>query len=399
MKLVKNSFFKASLIYVLITVVNGIITILTTTLIVNNLSTGSVGEIDFLMSVSNFGVMFIHFGSSTFIAQKDSITNHKKTVVNSNAISLFIFNSLLVIIFSLVALIKFSLIEYFFIVSYSVLLALVALYLSYLQLNNFKKKFAIITFSLVSINYITLLIFKSVTDFYELRLFSLIFVYFLISISIVFHNKIKLKKYIPLISFKVYKQGYDRGKILSVGSFLSLLTEKFDRLFVYTFMGSSSAGLYGTMYQFGSLMLVLQNSISRAWIPYIKELENQKNKVKKAVFFTSLFYIIVSIIIATLAVIYVFNFLPNEYHDYWLIIYIISVSYAIDGILKLLNGIFILNEQYNLYTRLNIISAITNIILVIIFYPLIGLYGIALSTFFSFLFPLLYIHKSNHYEK
>lgn len=398
MNLIKNSFVKSSLFYLLLTFVNGILTILTTTLIVNNLSVESVGDIDFLMSISNFFVIFIHFGSSTFIAQKDSISVKEKTKIYSNAISLFIFNSLLVFLLSLFSLIKFSLVEFVFIISYSVLLSLVALYLSYLQLNNLKKKFSIITFSIVSLNYFTLLLFKNSINFYELRLFSLIFVYLLISILIIYFNKSILKKYLPLVSFKSYKYGYDRGKILSIGSLLSILTERFDRIFVYMFMGASSAGIYATMYQFGSLMLVLQSSISRAWIPYVKGLENEKKRERQVMFFTSIFYVIVSIFIASLAVIYVFNFLPNEFHDYWIIIYIISISYAFDGILKLFNGIFILNEQYNISTRLNVISAITNIVLVLVFYSYIGIYGIALSTFFSFLLPLIYIYKTNHYN-
>ena len=193
----------------------------------------------------------------------------------------------------------------------------------------------------------------------------------------------------------MYKEGFKRGKILFLGAGLSIMTEKFDRLFVYKFLGSASAGIYSTLYQFGSVMLVLQSSISRAWIPYIKEIEGDKQKEKKAILLTSLFYFIISFFVASLSVLYINNFLPSDYHEYWFIVYIISFSYALDGVLKLFNGIFILNKDYNLSTKLTFISAATNVLFVLIFYSSLGIYGIALSMLISFSTPLLYIYYLN----
>jgi O-antigen/teichoic acid export membrane protein len=395
MKLIKNSFISSSFFYIILTVVNGVFTILATTLIVNNLSVTIVGEIDLLISVTGFLVTFIHFGSSTFIAQKNFIKQEKKTNIYSNAISLFLFNSIIISIISVVVFCYFGFIEYIFVVSYSILLSFVSLYLSFLQLNNFKLKFALVSTSIVVLNYFILLGFNNSLFFYETRLYSLIFTYLLISSVILFYNKGRISKYLYLVSFKMYKSGYNRGKVLFFGAGLSIMTEKFDRLFVYKVLGSFSAGIYSTLYQFGSIMLVLQSSISRAWIPYLKELNDDKKKEKKAIIFASIFYLIISLIIASLSVLYIDNFLPSDYHEYWFIVYIISFSYALDGILKLFNGIYILNEEYNLSTKLNFLSAITNIIFVIIFYSSLGIYGIALSMLISFSTPLLYIYYKN----
>ena len=395
MKLLKNSFISSSFVYIFLTFVNGVFTILATTLIVNNLSVAIVGEIDLLISITGFTVTFIHFGSSTFIAQKNSINQEEKINIYVNAITLFLFNSIIISLISVIILFYFSFLEYLFVVSYSILLSFVSLYLSFLQFNNFKTKFAFISSFIVVLNYLILLSFNYSSFFYEVRLYSLILVYLVISFLILADNKSIVLKYLNLISLKMYKEGFKRGKILFLGAGLSIMTEKFDRLFVYKFLGSASAGIYSTLYQFGSVMLVLQSSISRAWIPYIKEIEGDKQKEKKAILLTSLFYFIISFFVASLSVLYINNFLPSDYHEYWFIVYIISFSYALDGVLKLFNGIFILNKDYNLSTKLNFISAATNVLFVLIFYSSLGIYGIALSMLISFSTPLLYIYYLN----
>lgn len=382
---------KSIIIYLITSAIVGSLSVYITTFLTNHLTTKEYGYIETFMSISALLTSLIMFGGSTFISSYNNPSSFKNEyhfafiLILSNTFILSFFSALF-LFFSTSGLYYFVC----FLILYSFLNSIYNLILTSFQLDKKVNKYAIYTvfFSLLS-SLFTILSITFFKSFYA-RICSLIGA--LIFVTIFALVSFKYIKFPFFTSKRNVKNAYNKGFYLAVSQVFSWVLEKSDRLIILSLLNSSLLAIYGLGYQFGMLMLLFQSAVSKAWIPYLqtKIKLNERILIRKRILKISIFYFVSVILISFVAWFYIITFINKNYYNSIFIVPFVTLGYAFDGIWKLYNSIFIIEEKYKLFSVQIIIVGILNIVTTFFLVKYIGVIGAAISTALSFLIGLLW---------
>lgn len=167
-----------------------------------------------------------------------------------------------------------------------------------------------------------------------------------------------------------------------------------DRLFLSDIMGNSSVAIYAAGMQLALVMSVVQNSLSKAWTPFVLEFLKESvssfdslvqgyAKLYKQMFIASLFVIVTGLIVAT-AIFFAVDFLlPVEYEKSKLIGMMLVGGFCFLGFYKVYSPIIWYHKRTAILSKVTIVVFFINIVLNAILIPKYGVYGACYATIVS----------------
>jgi len=274
--------------------------------------------------------------------------------------------------------------------------------LTYYQTIQRADKYAKVNFLYLTFNFIfaiaTFIIYK---DIYFIFLFMIFnsFIFTLYTLYI-------LKKYNLLVirfNFLIFKDILAYGLPLIIHATGTTLLFMSDRFIISDILGNESVGLYSVSLQLSMMMLILVNSFTSAWGPYLFKTMKESNNIvsnefmKKMYLFMGIFFIIPPFLfyIQKLILHLFFSDLYINAIDYVLII---GYGYSMMGIYKVFIGFLHFSKKTKLISALTIFALLINIIFSYYFIDKIGLIGVSYGTFLSmFILSIITIFFVNKY--
>ncbi len=277
----------------------------------------------------------------------------------SNDFAEFLGSNLLLILFfnffaiSLIYLIKDSIANFFVIISYLFLIAILIsaftipceMYLAYLQASKQSKKF-----SLISINKGILSLIVSIIWVYLLKenryygqVYSSLLITTVFAVYMIY-NLVKLSK----LNFKLehIKYSIRFGVPLIPHAFSGFILAFFDRIIINQLTGSLNTGLYSFAYNVGTVMHIVAMAMNKSWVPIFyqnmanedfKKIDNLAYNYSKYIYFAAIGLILFSKEIVSLMA-------AEEYHTALPVVPIIVIGYV---------GVFLstLYASYSFYRK------------------------------------------------
>ncbi|WP_368869588.1 lipopolysaccharide biosynthesis protein [Proteus terrae] len=160
-----------------------------------------------------------------------------------------------------------------------------------------------------------------------------------------------------------------------------------DRFIINKEMGLGEAGIYMVAVQLSSTIAIIFNSLYQAYIPWLfdrlkKDDENEKLKIVKYTYLFFIFLIFSSLIIFIISPIIVKFLVGEQYHSITNIIGWLCIGQIFGGMYLIMSGYIYYSKKTSRLALITISSGITNVLLLIVFVPIYGLIGAAIS--FSF---------------
>jgi O-antigen/teichoic acid export membrane protein len=165
-----------------------------------------------------------------------------------------------------------------------------------------------------------------------------------------------------------------------------------DRYIIGYFLGVSLVGIYSAAYSIGGIVAIFMGPIDTILFPTISELyrNNRFEELKRYLKYSLKFYLMLAIPslfgLAVLSKSLLITLATSDFLYAFFIIPIVAfgtVVYAGGGIFS---SILILSKKTKIVGLVSGISALINIILNIIFIPIIGIVGAAIATLITFFF-------------
>lgn len=167
-----------------------------------------------------------------------------------------------------------------------------------------------------------------------------------------------------------------------------------DRLLITNMIGVAETGIYAVGYQIGMIIMILQDSFNKAWVPWLfSNLKNKKDHIEfKIVKITYGYFIIIIVMALGLALISPFLLMVMagpEYQGAYKFVIWLAIGYAFNGMYKMVtNYIFYVGKTHYLAT-VTFITAILNLLLSYLFIKAFGAIGAAQATALSYLISFL----------
>lgn len=246
--------------------------------------------------------------------------------------------------------------------------------------------------TIISFNILFLLVFKTGLSGYFL---ANILSFFIQSIYIMF----KLKIFNDIDFSKDYKTqtnkmlSYSKPTVVSsIGWWINNASDKY---VVTYFCGLAENGIYSIASKIPSMLNVIQNIFNQAWVlSATKELDKSDSNN----FFSNIYRIYNFIIVMACSLIIVFDKLlssflyANDFYDAWRYVPWLTLAIIFGALSGFFNGIYVAVKDSKGFAKYVAIGAITNIILNIIFTPLLGALGAAIATTISYFVIWLFIY-------
>lgn len=163
-----------------------------------------------------------------------------------------------------------------------------------------------------------------------------------------------------------------------------------DRFLITALVGISETGLYTVGYQIGMIIMILQDSFNKAWVPWLFSKLKQNNDFLKIkiVKFTYIYFVIIilaALILYALSPIILQIMAGPAYQNASQFILWLGLGYAFNGMYKMVtNYIFFDGRTYYLAT-ITFITAVINILISYALIKLNGPIGAAQGTAISYL--------------
>ena len=175
-----------------------------------------------------------------------------------------------------------------------------------------------------------------------------------------------------------------------------LILDISDRFFINNFAGESQLGIYSLSYLFGSIVYVLANAFSTAWVPYLYnhlKLNNRESDLK--IVKISYLYILALIIfciffVAFLPFVY-HHFINIKYHEGLKYTYLIVFGYFFMSIYLIFAGIIFYEKKNYIFGYIAFFNILCNLILNYFLIKYYYAFGAALATCISMFFLMLII--------
>ena len=188
---------------------------------------------------------------------------------------------------------------------------------------------------------------------------------------------------------------------LTPSALVRWVTESSDRYLVTYFLGLGSMGVYSAAYSIGSLIQLFVSPLQLILLPELSKLfdEDKTDQVRTYLSHSLRYFLLITIPavfgLSALAKPLLGIFTTQDFLSGWSVIPIIALSGLLVGIFQIFVNIMLLVKETKSATYINVIAAVSNVILNFLLIPSIGIIGAALSTLISyFLMIVLCIHIS-----
>lgn len=188
---------------------------------------------------------------------------------------------------------------------------------------------------------------------------------------------------------------------LTPSALVTWVTASSDRFLVTYFLGLGSAGIYSAAYSIGTLIQLLVTPLQVILLPELSKLfdEDKLDQVKIYLSNSLRYFLIITVPavfgLSALAKPLLGIFTTPDFLSGWLVIPIVALSGLLAGVFQIFVNIMFLVKETKSATYINIIAAVSNVLLNLLLIPSIGFIGAALSTLISyFLMIVLCIYIS-----
>ncbi len=188
---------------------------------------------------------------------------------------------------------------------------------------------------------------------------------------------------------------------LTPNSLVRWITESSDRYMVTYFLGLGSVGVYSAACSIGSLIQLFVSSLQLILLPELSKLfdENKMDEVRIYMSHSLRYFLLFSIPavfgLSALAKPLLGILTTDDFLSGWVVIPIIAFSGLLAGIFQIFVNTMLLIKQTKTSTYINIVAAVSNVLINLLLIPSIGIVGASLSTLFSyFLMAVLCMHIS-----
>lgn len=188
---------------------------------------------------------------------------------------------------------------------------------------------------------------------------------------------------------------------LTPNSLVRWITESSDRYMVTYFLGLRSVGVYSAACSIGSLIQLFVSSLQLILLPELSKLfdENKMDEVRIYMSHSLRYFLLISIPavfgLSALAKPLLGILTTEDFLSGWFVIPITAFSGLLAGIFQIFVNTMLLIKQTKTTTYINIVAAVSNVLINLLLIPSIGIVGASLSTLFSyFLMAVLCMHIS-----
>lgn len=193
---------------------------------------------------------------------------------------------------------------------------------------------------------------------------------------------------------------------LTPNSLIRWITESSDRYMVTYFLGLRSVGVYSAACSIGNLIQFFVSSLQIILLPELSKLfdENKMDEVRIYMSHSLRYFLLISIPavfgLSALAKPLLEILTTEDFLSGWVVIPITAFSGLLAGIFQIFVNTMLLVKETKTTTYINIVAAVSNVLLNILLIPSIGIVGASISTLFSyFLMAVLCMHTSLKYFK
>jgi len=178
----------------------------------------------------------------------------------------------------------------------------------------------------------------------------------------------------------------------------AIVNNHFDRILINKFLGFSDAGIYSFAYNVGTIVAVIFFALNKAWEPWFFETYKKKSYsrlLERSKDFVSVFSLLYSL--ALLFVPEITRILAEgSYLEGLRIVPIIFAAYYIQFLYTFELFIEFSNKKSSFTSIGTMLSAVVNIVLNLIFIPIFGYVGAAITTVISFFLLFFYHYWFTH---
>jgi O-antigen/teichoic acid export membrane protein len=188
---------------------------------------------------------------------------------------------------------------------------------------------------------------------------------------------------------------------LTPNSLIRWVTESSDRYMVTYFLGLGSVGVYSAACSIGNLIQLFVTPLQLILLPELSKLFDEKKMDEVRIYMShSLrYFLLISIPavfgLSALAKPLLGILTTEDFLSGWFVIPIIAFSGILAGIFQIFVNTMFLIKQTKITTYINIVAAVSNVLINFFLIPSVGIVGASLSTLFSyFLMAALCMHIS-----
>jgi O-antigen/teichoic acid export membrane protein len=170
------------------------------------------------------------------------------------------------------------------------------------------------------------------------------------------------------------------------------VTESSDRYLVTYFLGLTSVGVYSAACSIGNLIQLFVSPLQLILLPELSKLfdEDKIDEVRIYLSHSLRYFLIISIPavfgLSALAKPLLGILTTEDFLSGWLVIPIIALSGLLAGIFQIFINTAFLVKKTKSTTYINIIAAVSNVLINLILIPSVGIIGASLSTLISYFF-------------
>lgn len=271
--------------------------------------------------------------------------------------------------------------------------------------KNYKRySFFLIGPNLIS--FILTVVFLSVFELgWQSKLFAIgisFFIFAIIAIGILYKGCYISKKfqiYFVLLNFKFTLP-------LIPHTLAASLYFAADRLFISDLLGNTSVAIYAAGLQLALVMSVVQNSLSKAWNPFVLEflgdvVENNNNisngykQLAKYMFYGCVVVTIMSLVLATIINFSIVYLLPANYEQSKYLGMMLVGAFGVLGYYKIVSPILWFHKRSLALSKITVVVFFINLLLNYLLIPIFDVYGACYATimsiFFQFSFTLILV--------
>lgn len=162
-----------------------------------------------------------------------------------------------------------------------------------------------------------------------------------------------------------------------------------DRILLTNLMNLEVVGVYTVGYQLGMFILVIQDAVNKAWVPWFyKQLtlgdEWRLKRIINYSYIISFSYLLLAFLYSYLIEIIVPILIGNSFLESIDIVIWISLGYAFNGMYKLVTNYIIYERKTGLLSIITFVTALLNIFVSVYYIKLNGMIGAAQGTMIAF---------------
>lgn len=183
---------------------------------------------------------------------------------------------------------------------------------------------------------------------------------------------------------------------LTPNALIRWITESSDRYLVTYFLGLGYVGVYSAACSIGNLIQLFVSPLQLILLPELSKLfdEDKIDQVRIYMSHSLRYFLLITIPavfgLSALAKPLLGIFTTEDFLSGWLVIPIIALSGLLAGIFQIFVNIMFLVKETKSTTYINIVAALSNVLLNLLLIPSMGIIGAALSTLISYFLMIVF---------